>query len=196
MVDRKELDQVDESKQLLIQSLRPEPEAVKIATRVDHNDRQRQPQNTTKKSRVRVVDLEGEVNGQVETAATPTVFNSMAICIPSENGSSRVSLLLHNVAGSPGVQSVDSQSDGAQLSSGDSSTSKQSSSLNLTDMRQMLLDLTEKKVKLEETKASLQLQLHGVQLEKQELEDRLKASDLQNTENTRYGMKIERIRWQ
>lgn len=195
VVDRKELDLVDESKQLLIQSLRPEPEAVMTAARVDKVQQpKRQQPNSTKKTRVRVVDLEGDVRGQEETAATPVLINSMAISIP-ENGSSRPSLLLHNLAGSPGVESLDSQSDAAQLSSGDSSNSKQSAALNLSDMRQMLLDLTEKKRKLEEAKASLQLQLHGSQLEKQELEDRLKSSEQQNTETTRYPTICKLSEW-
>jgi len=190
VVDRKELDQVDQSKILMMQSLRPEPEAVRTV-RVSEIPPEQGPttkrNNQNKKSRVRVVDLEENTNvhhGQVETAATPTFANTMAISIP-EDGTGRPSLLMaQHIGSSPSVKSLDSQ-DALMVADSSSVGNNKHSALNLSEMRQMLLDLTEKKNKLEETKAELQLQLHGVQLENQGLEDRLKAAEQQNTETTR-----------
>lgn len=188
VVDRKELDQVDESKLLLIQSLRPEPEAVMTATtpRVEKQEQtKRSSQN--KKSRVRVVDLESPsdvVYGQVETAATPTL-NTMAISIPEGGTGQPPFLLLHQVGSSPSAHSVDSQDVNISMVSDVSSANGKHSTFNVPEMRQMLLDLTEKKNKLEEAKAALQLQLHGVQLENQDLSDRVKTMEQQNTEFAR-----------
>ena len=50
------------------------------------------------------------------------------------------------------------------------------------DLLRELLDLIEKKCLWEESKSSLQLQIHDVQLEKQDLQDRFKVMEQQNTE--------------
>lgn len=162
MVDRKELDQVDELKKLMIQSLRPEPEAVKVT-----NSEQEQTKRN-KKLKVRVVDLESDG----ETEKPSTTFNSVAITIPQSG--SLPSLILQHTGSSPSVKSIDSQD--AHVNESKPST------MNLSEMKQMLLDLTDKKCQLEDSKSALQLQLHGVQLEKQDLQDRLKVIEQQNLE--------------
>ncbi len=166
VVDRKELDQVDESKKLMIQSLRPEPQAVKMPIAEQEQTKRK------KKSKVRVVDF-GSDDEEDEKPAK--AFNSAAITIPQSG--STPSLIFQHTGSSPSIKSVDSQD--AQLAE------TKRSNMNLSEMRQMLLDLTDKKTQLEEVKSSLQLQLHGVQLEKQDLQDRLKVAEQQNGEYTR-----------
>lgn len=161
VVDRKELDQVDELKKLMIQSLRSEPEAVKTAT-IEQGNAKR-----SKKLKARVVDLESD-----DASEKPAItYNSIAITIPQSG--SLPSLLLQHTGSSPSVKSIDSQ---------DSHLAESKPSMTLSEMKQLLLDLTDKKRQLEDSKSSLQLQLHGVQLEKQDLEDRLKISEQQNAE--------------
>lgn len=162
VVDRKELDLVDESKKLMIQSLRPEPQAVKMAIT------EQEQVKPKKKSKVRVVDLESD--GEVEKPAKS--FNTAAITIPQSG--STPSLIFQHTGSSPSIKSIDSHD--AQL------TESKRSTMNLSEMKQMLLDLTEKKIQLEDSKSSLQLQLHGVQLEKQDIQDRLKTAEQQNME--------------
>lgn len=162
VVDRKELDLVDESKKLMIQSLRPEPQAVKMAIT------EQEQVKPKKKSKVRVVDLESD--GEVEEPAKS--FNTAAITIPQSG--STPSLIFQHTGSSPSIKSIDSHD--AQL------TESKRSTMNLSEMKQMLLDLTEKKIQLEDSKSSLQLQLHGVQLEKQDIQDRLKTAEQQNME--------------
>lgn len=171
MVDRKELDQVDETKRLMIESLRPEPQAVKIKT--PHNEQELTKRN--KKSKIRVVDLESDED--VEKPATP--ISSVAISIPQSGNIPSLQLRspFQPTDSSPSVKSVDSQD--AQQQVVDSS---KASSMNLSEMKQMLLDLTEKRTQLEDSKSSLQLQLHGTQLDKQDLQDRLKTVEQQNVE--------------
>lgn len=162
VVDRKELDLVDESKKLMIQSLRPEPQAVKLA-----NSEQEQVKRQ-KKSKVRVVNLEndGEEDKPQETC------NTLAITIPQSGNTP--SLLLQHSGSSPSVKSVDSQE--APF------TEIKHSNMNFSDMRQMLLDLTNSKCHLEESKSSLQLQVHELQIDNQDLQDRFKAVEQQSTE--------------
>lgn len=162
MVDRKELDQVDELKKLMIQSLRPEPEAVKLTSTEQEQTKR------NKKLKARVIDLESDV----EPEKPQTAFNSVAITIPQSG--SLASLILQHTGSSPSVKSIDSQE--GHL------TESKPSTMNLSEMKQMLLDLTEKKCQLEDSKSTLQLQLHGVQLEKQDLQDRLKVVEQQNLE--------------
>ena len=166
VVDRKELDQVDESKKFMIKSLRPEPQAVKMAITEPEQTKRK------KKSKVRVVDLESD---DEEDEKPAKAFNSAAITIPQCG--STPSLILQHGGSSPSVKSVDSQD--AQL------VETKRSNMNLSEMRQMLLDLTDKKTQLEDAKSSLQLQLHGIQLEKQDLQDRLKIVEQQNDEYAR-----------
>lgn len=166
VVDRKELDLVDDSKKLMIQSLRPEPQAVKMPITEQEQIKRK------KKSKVRVVDLESD--DEVQTLAK--AFNTAAIAIPQ--GGSTPSLIFQCTGSSPSVKSVDSND--AQL------TETKRSTMNLSEMKQMLLDLTEKKIQLEDAKSSLQLQLHGVQLEKQDIQERLKSTEQQNVEFLRY----------
>lgn len=166
VVDRKELDQVDESKKLMIQSLRPEPQAVKMPIAEQEQTKRK------KKSKVRVVDFESD---DEEDEKPAKAFNSAAITIPQSG--STPSLIFQHTGSSPSIKSVDSQD--AQLAE------TKRSNMNLSEMRQMLLDLTDKKTQLEEVKSSLQLQLHGVQLEKQDLQDRLKVAEQQNGEYAR-----------
>ncbi|XP_046649805.1 sorting nexin-29-like [Daphnia pulicaria] len=166
VVDRKELDQVDESKKLMIQSLRPEPQAVKMPVAEQEQTKRK------KKSKVRVVDFESD---DEEDEKPAKAFNSAAITIPQSG--STPSLIFQHTGSSPSIKSVDSQD--AQLAE------TKRSNMNLSEMRQMLLDLTYKKTQLEEVKSSLQLQLHGVQLEKQDLQDRLKVAEQQNGEYAR-----------
>jgi hypothetical protein len=149
----------------MIQSLRPEPQAVKMAI-TDQEQIKRK-----KKSKVRVVDLESDEEDEKPTKA----FNSAAITIPQSG--STPSLILQHSGSSPSVKSVDSQD--TQLAE------TKRSNMNLSEMRQMLLDLTDKKTQLEDAKSSLQLQLHGIQLEKQDLQDRLKIAEQQNDEYAR-----------
>jgi len=165
VVDRKELDQVDESKKLMIQSLRPEPQAVKMPIAEQEQTKRK------KKSKVRVVDFESDEEHEKPAKA----FNSAAITIPQSG--STPSLIFQHTGSSPSVKSVDSQD--AQLAE------TKRCNMNLSEMRQMLLDLTDKKTQLEEAKSSLQLQLHGIQLEKQDLQDRLKIAEQQNGEYAR-----------
>jgi hypothetical protein len=177
VVDRKDLDHVDEQKLLLIQSLRPEPEAVKT-TRITEHVEDKTKRN--KKSKVRVVDLESDEEMKKCVEEISTTFNTVAISIP-ESGS-RPSLLLNNIGSSPSVQSIQStDSQDVQLLN----DSKNSSSLNISEMRQMLLSLTERKNQVEEAKSSLQQELYEVQLENKDLKDRLKISEQQNTEFVR-----------
>ena len=176
VVDRKELDHVDEQKLLFIQSLRPEPEAIK--TKFSTGDQVKPIEDKTKrnkKSKIRVVDLESEI--EVENMST--TFNTVAISIP-ESGS-RPSLLLNHIGSSPSVLSIQS------VDSSDVHLHEHSkhSTLNLSEMRQMLLNLTERKNQIEEIKSSLQHDLHGMQLENQDLKDRLKISEQQNAEYVR-----------
>ena len=169
VVDRKELDHVDEQKMLFIQSLRPEPEAVKTTRAEPHEEKTKR----NKKSKIRVVDLESE---EVENVST--TLNTVAISIP-ESGS-KPSLLLNHIGSSPSVQSIQSV-DSQDVHLNDS----KHSTLNLSEMRQMLLNLTERKNQIEEIKSSLQHDLHGMQLENQDLKDRLKISEQQNAEYVR-----------
>lgn len=170
VVDRKELDHVDELKRLMIQSLKPEPQAVKMAAQATTEQEQTK---RNKKSKVRVVDL--DCDDVVEKPAT-AFSNSVAITIPPSG--STPSLMLQQTGSSPSVKSVDLQDDRLLES--------KRPAMNLSEMKQMLLDLTDKKCQLEESKSSLQLQLHGVQLEKQDLQDRFKVVEQQNMEVLRF----------
>ena len=177
VVDRKDLDQVDEQKLLLIQSLRPEPEAVKTS-RITEPVEDKTKRN--KKSKVRVVDLESDEEIKKSTEEISTTFNTVAISIP-ESGS-RPSLLLNHIGSSPSVQSIQStDSQDVHLLN----DSKNSYSLNISEMRQMLLSLTERKNQVEEVKSSLQQELYEAQLENKDLKDRLKISEQQNAEFAR-----------
>ncbi len=172
VVDRKELDHVDELKRLMIQSLRPEPQAVKLAAQATTEQEQTK---RNKKSKVRVVDL--DCDDGVEKSAT-AFSNSVPITIPQSG--STPSLMLQQTGSSPSVKSVDSQDDRLVES--------KRPAMNLSEMKQMLLDLTDKKCQLVESKSSLQLQLHGVQLEKQDLQDRFKVVEQQNIEVLRFEL--------
>lgn len=175
VVDRKDLDHVDEQKLLLIQSLRPEPEAVKT-TRITEPVEDKTKRN--KKSKVRVVDLESDEEIKKCTEELSTTLHTVAISIP-ESGN-RPSLLLHHIGSSPSVQSIQStDSQDVQLLN---DANKSSSSLNISEMRQMLLSLTERKNQVEEIKSSLQQELYEAQLENKDLKDRLKLSEQQNAE--------------
>ena len=170
VVDRKELDHVDELKRLMIQSLKPEPQAVKSIKMATQANTEQEHTKRNKKSKVRVVDL--DCDEVVEQPAT--AFNSHSVAITIPQISSTPSLMLQHAGSSPSVKSIDSQDDRFGES--------KRPAMNLSEMKQMLLDLTDKKCQLEESKSSLQLQLHGVQLEKQDLQDRFKVMEQQNTE--------------
>lgn len=170
MVDRKELDQVDEAKRLMIESLRPEPQAVKI--RSLPNEQEQTKRN--KKTKIRVVDLESE--NDVEKPSLH--FSSVAISIPNSNNMLPSLQLQPPIDGSsPSVKSVDSQDAQQQIAE-----SIKPSSMNMSEMKQMLLDMTEKRSQLEDSKSSLQSQLHAVQMEKHDLQERLKVIEQNNTE--------------
>lgn len=167
IVDRKELDQCDELKLFFVQSVRPEPKAIMPKPTMI------EPVKRVKKTKVRVVDLETD---DVETEKVTSSFNTIAISIP-ENSHEMPSLKLHCVGSSPSMQSIDSQ---------DVPCSElRHSSFNSSEMRLMLLDLTEKKNQLEEVKSSLQLQLHEVQVENQEVTECYKTMEKKNEELNR-----------
>lgn len=166
-VDRKELDQVEESKILLIRSLKPEPEAVKP---VQTESTAPTAPKSSKKTRVRVVDLEEDEDKEKETSYT------VAIAIPGAEDIPPVVLPI--VASSPSVKSYDSQD-------AHSYEAARQSSLSPSELRQMLLDLTEKKNQLEETKLKLQQQLGERNLENSELKERCKSLEQQYDEANR-----------
>lgn len=148
VVDRKELDHCDELKQFFAQSVRPEPEAILPIVA-------NEPIKRPKKSKVRVVDLDTEATEALES------LKSIAISIP-QSGQEMPSLELDHV--------------GSEQSN-DSHTDLKHSTLSLPEMKQLLLELTEKKNQLEEEKSCLQDRIGEVEHENREVTSRLKTTE-------------------
>ena len=193
VVDRKELDQVDEQKQLLIKSLRPEPQAVMPSKPSNHPSSdviktQPVPQQPSKKSKVRIVDLEGDeeseetCQGKVEEAVE--LFATASISIPDNGKKPSLIFPAQAMGSSPSVQSFDSIPEFCPLNDSKHLTS----TLNPSEMKQMLLDLTDKKNTLEEQKSSLQVQLNDCKLENRQLKDQLNVTEQQISELTKENL--------
>lgn len=148
IVDRKELDQCEELKQFFAQSVLPEPEAI---LPIVANEQIKRP----KKSKVRVVDLDCEATEALES------LKSIAISIP-HSVNEMPSLELDHVGSE---HSIDSQID------------LRHSTLSLPEMKQLLLDLMEKKNQLEEEKSCLEVRLSEVEHENREVNNRLKTAE-------------------
>jgi len=148
IVDRKELDHCEELKQFFAQSLQPAPEAI---LPVMANEQIKRP----KKSKVRVVDLDCEATEAVES------LKSIAISIP-QSGHEMPSLELDHVGSE---QSIDSQTD------------LKHSTLTLPEMKQLLLELTEKKNQLEDEKSCLEVRLGEVEHENRQVANKLKTAE-------------------
>lgn len=186
-VDRKELDQVDESKQLMIQSLQSEPKAV-----LPKPSNNRPTTAVCKKSKVRVVDLDGDADEATSNSgsssgsssgnnnASTTTSRTLSITIPE--GRKPSLMLLNPPSEDSALSSRSCDSHDVPLTNNDS----KHSTLSVFEMKQMLLDMTDKKRVLEEEKSVLHLQVHGLMLEKQQLDDRAKAAELHNSQLTKY----------
>ena len=186
VVDRKDLDLIDETQTLLIQSLQPEPMAV-----LPKPSSSQQPNKTTRKSKPRIVDLEGDESVQDIGAAAEIVdrrvqsssSSTPAITIiPSigESGRSNPSLVIN--VGS--VQSSDSQD--TDVSPAVVGQWQNQSTLNLVEMRQMLLDLSERNTALEQHKYSLEVQLENLQSTNKQLNNHVSSIQEQNNELAKY----------
>lgn len=117
-----------------------------------------------------MVDLENDDENQKEASQSTAIVIQGVEDIPS--------LVLPIIASSSSVKSFDSHD--AQ-----SYDAAKQSTLSSSEMRQMLLDLTEKKNQLEETRLKFQQQLHEREFENQELKDRYKSLEQQHNETSR-----------
>jgi len=157
VLDRKELNHCDEFKPFQL-----EPEAV-VRPKPASEQSQSHSQQTKVKSKVRVVDL--------DCSAESTDCKSIAINIP-QSADEMPSLKLYDAGSGCSVKSIDSQE----------STGRCHSSLNLSEMKQMLIDITDKKNRMEEEKCCLEVKVNAIVLEKQQSEDKLRTLEEHNVE--------------